>query len=253
MKIDFIKTTADTIHDRITKLRFLGLNDPCVFRKILESIVLTDMIEWGTDRDVDPNLIERLIERRNGIFFKNDFFKISYFGPKIYTSINTPHSNDDWKLVSDAPDVLYLQTPVSAQISYDTWERDPNYTPKTVEIFELTSIKQDGTYVMVPDIDISDFTTHDKMNTYVYTDIDTGEQTFYYLDENCNWKQAYTSKSGYDPADVTNEVQKQLQNLQIDNYTYGSDAMTTGISIAEGTKETGKIELATDDEIANLL
>lgn len=253
--IDAIHTITSTFDKALTKLRFQGKNDTKLFRKILSTIVLTDMIEWVDFLDIDDEtqaLQLKLVELRNQIFLKNCDFDVKSIGNSFYASTNIPSSNDEWKLVKDAPVVTILTEKVDPK-TYYTFKPDPKYVPVEVIFsgYKDVVVKEgDKSYTRkVPDIDISKMSNTDKMNIYV----DTSETPYRYwrLDtSDCSWKELYTTQEVGD-SDIKEAVNAAIKNYKVANFNDGGSKLTT--ELVRDVNAEGRIELATTDDIKALL
>lgn len=252
--IDAIHTITSTFDKALTKLRFQGKNDAKLFRKILSAIILTDMIEWVDFLDLDDEtqtLQLKLVEMRNQIFLKNCAFDVKNIGDSFYTSTNLPSSNDQWKLVKDAPVVMTLIKNVTPKTNY-TFTPDPNHTPIEVMFFKYKKVvvkEGDKSYTInVPDIDVSKMSNTDKMNIYV----DTSKTPYRYwrLDSDCNWKELYTTQE-VGNADIQEAVNTVIRNYKVANFNDEGSKLTT--ELVQDIDAEGRIELATNDDINVLL
>lgn len=256
--IDAIHTITSTIKNKLDELRFLGNNDTKTFKRILQAIILMDLVEWCGDHSEydDQRVQSRLKEIQNSIFLRNCGFDIKHIGKKEYASVNIPSSNDEWKLVTDAPFVKILNTEVSKTSSFKFKDiQNKTCIPKEIEFenYKTLDVKNDGEIktVTVPDIDISNFDDCDRMNTYIKTNED-GSKEIWFLDENGNWQSGYTSKSGIGEEQVENMIDNKIGKLRIKDFSENGNSLESGI-LMNGSSDIGKIDLATDDDINNLL
>lgn len=259
--IDAIHTITSTIKNKLDELRFLGNNDAKTFKRILQAIILMDLVEWcGDHSEYDDQRVQiRLKEIQNSIFLRNCGFDIKRIGKKEYASVNIPSSNDEWKLVTDAPFVKILNTKVSKTSSIKFNDiQNKTCIPKEIEFENYKTFEQivendkgETKTVTVPDIDISNFDDCDRMNTYIKTNED-GSKEIWFLDENGNWQSGYTSKSGIGEEQVKTLINNKIEKLRIKDFSKNGKSLESGI-LTDGEVDTGKIDLATDDDINNLL
>lgn len=259
--IDAIHTITSTIKNKLDELRFLGNNDTKTFKRILQAIILMDLIEWcGDHSEFDDQRVQtRLQEIRDSIFLRNCGFDIKYTGAKVYASVNIPSSNDEWKLVTDAPFVKILNTKISktSSIKFKTLQ-NKTCIPQEIPFEDYKTINySNGESVTVPNIDISNFDDCDRMNTYI-KNIENPDGTItkeiWYLDEDGNWQRGNGEVSGIGEDAVRTLIDNKISNLRIKNFVKpeNSGYLESGI-LTDGTSETGKLDLASNDDIDQLL
>lgn len=260
--IDAIHTITSTIKNKLDELRFLGNNDTKTFKRILQAIILMDLIEWcGDHSEFDDQRVQtRLQEIRDSIFLRNCGFDIKHTGAKVYASVNIPSSNDEWKLVTDAPFVKILNQEIdkTSSIKLSRKAKNKTYIPKEVYFDGYKTINySNGTNKTVPDIDISNFDDNDRMNTYI-KNIENSDGTItkeiWYLDEDGNWQRGNGEASGIGEDAVRTLIDNKISNLRIKNFVKpeNSGYLESGI-LTDGTSETGKLDLASNDDIDQLL
>lgn len=259
--IDAIHTVTSTIKKKLDELRFLGKNDTKTFKRILQAIILMDLIEWcGDHSEYDDQTVQsRLEEIRDSIFLRNCEFDIKHTGAKVYASVNIPSSNDEWKLVTDAPFVKILNTSIQPIVNnYFAEISNTTCIPKEVPFENYKTIQQetviDGEIkvksVSIPDIDISNFDDCERMNTYIKTNED-GSKEIWFLDSDGTWKSGYTSQNGVGTEQVNSLIDNKIKTLRIKDFEDSGSSMVT--EIVNDTTNTGKLEVANDNDIKSLL
>lgn len=264
--IDAIHTITSTIKNKLDELRFLGNNDTKTFKRILQAIILMDLVEWCGDHSEydDQRVQSRLKEIQNSIFLRNCGFDIKHIGKKEYASVNIPSSNDEWKLVTDAPFVKILNTEVSKTSSFKFKDiQNKTCIPKEIEFenYKTLDVKNDGEIktVTVPDIDISNFDDCDRMNTYI-KNIETKDsdgntvivKEIWYIDDNGNWHKGNGEESGIGEKQVNMLINNKIEKLRIKDFSENGNSLESGI-LTDGGENIGKIDLATTKDLTDLL
>ena len=153
-----------------------------------------------------------------------------------YRNVNTPQSNDDWKRVWDAPVSTIISGKIKEITSLEPWTPDPSCTPIVVY---FDNYKSDGT----PDLDVTKFTTCDKMNVY----INRFDNSAYYLNYNGEWIKI-TNNTGVTEARVNELIQKNKQGI-----TSKLSDKTKIVKLSDNASDYIESELITVDDIENLL
>jgi len=76
--IDVSKTIFSTIKKVIKYIRFLGHNDPKIFKKILNLIIIDDILKESEYRDMPQGVLKKLIDLRVNCILNNPEFVIEY-------------------------------------------------------------------------------------------------------------------------------------------------------------------------------
>jgi hypothetical protein len=105
--IDVKSTVYKSINDAFGKLRYQAKDDPKAFRSILEVSIVDYMLHWASGMLEPQAHLQKLVDLRHDLLMCNPALRIQHIdSTTAYVNVNTPQSNDDWKRVWDADDVL---------------------------------------------------------------------------------------------------------------------------------------------------
>lgn len=252
--IDIKNTLLATIRKTLTKLRYLGQDNPKLFRSILEVCLIQDLIDWADGfSDVPISTQLALRDRQNYIILHNCGFDIKQLADHVYVSANIPmpNNNDFWKLIDFNPaGVVIVNDPKEGNTVLKIWKEDPNYTPIVVEYFADSEgdagpssiIKEDGSKLF----DEKTATVHDKMNVYVNRK--TG--TVWYYDTDCTWHAIGKNADATNEATIRNIVEQYKINYSDENGEY---ILTKLTAEPDEDKVNNKIGLVSVNEINEML
>lgn len=231
--IDVKNTIIETIKDKLQKMRFLGQYDPITFKHILYLIVLDDIYDWSSYLDENQAIQKRLQELRTQFILNHGEFIIQTTSPNhFYVNTNTPQTNDTWKRVWDAPDVKIIESVSQIVPERKPWTPDPT-CPVSIVYFEGED---------APTIDVSTLTTCEKMNIYINRD----NNTIWYLDQNCVWKQVAIQPS-WSLADVLEYVKNTLK------IKHDQNALYQGIFAELSETDNTPIVFCSNEEVEDLV
>ena len=241
-------TIFNTLKTTFDKMRFLGDNNKKLLKKIMFLIVLDDLYDWSNYLDENQSIQKRLQEMRTQFILCNREFEICRFPFKqYYVNINTPQSNDTWKRVWDAPDLIVIDDierkssgtkPVTQE-----WIPDPT-CPISTTYFggedDPIQAKSDGT----PDIvNFNELTVCEKMNIYINRE--TG--IMYYLTPECVWK---AINQGLDYDQVLQMIRTNRGKI---NHTWKPNSIQLEIVDESDSDADSELELLTADDLEDIV
>lgn len=218
----------------ISKLRKLAINDPKVFKKILYLIILDDLYEWGNFIEEDTCVLEELANFREKFILCNPELEIQRITTgKIYSNVNTPQSNDSWKRVWDAPEIVIIEKEKIKEITNKSWTPDPSVTPQIIYYIGEGE----------PDMDINNLTVAEKMDVYINRE----DGSAYYLDYDGSWKQLKVS-GGVTEEDCLKLIEERKQGIEIQ---YSKNTVKNVLT--DHKEDYSQIKIMTKEEVEELL
>lgn len=190
-------TILCTIKEYINKLRFLGKNDPKIFKNILYLIVLDDLFDWSAYLEDSQHVQKQLRELRTTFILQNPEFNAINEPENYYVNVNTPQTHYTWKRIWDAPKLDSLdESKVKSHVPTDLHPKPfkPDSTcPVQFVYFPNDNIKENNGE---PYVDFDTLTICEKMNIYINKET----KEMYYLDpEKCQWVKLSTNEGGIHP------------------------------------------------------
>lgn len=100
--INIKKSLFDTVKHHIALLRKQAKNDPQIFKKILQAIIIDDMYEWTHNRCESQEVQKKLKELRQKYLLNNCEFIIDRtIDRQIYGNVNVAQNIYTWQIIDE--------------------------------------------------------------------------------------------------------------------------------------------------------